>query len=332
MKGIILAAGKGTRMRELSDYLPKPLIPIANKPMLEHTIGAMVDAGVREIVLVVSFKHRMIRDHIGDGAAFGAKINYILQEEPLGTGHAVMITEQLIGNNDFVLVFGDIMTPARNIGNIVGRFTTDQPEAILSVHRVDDPYTGAAVYINGNRIVRIIEKPKKGTSTTNFDNAGIFVLRPDVFAVLKQVGLSPRGEYELTDIFSQMVAENKKLQAFQLEGYWHNVSSPEELLNTNRSMITDLAGTTSIIAKSAETGTAVIGENVSIGPEAVIGDNTKIENAIIGGGAHIGPGATIKNAIILADSQIKEESTIEGTADRTRIYAGRFNYENNQRA
>jgi glucose-1-phosphate thymidylyltransferase long form len=321
MKGLILAAGKGTRMRELSDHLPKPLIPIANKPMLEHTISAMVDAGVREIVLVVSFKHQMVRDHIGDGSALGAQIEYILQEEPSGTGHAVMIAEQLIGNNDFVMVFGDIMTPDRNIHNIVDRFTTDKPQAILSVHRVDDPYAGAAVYVEKGRVTRIIEKPEKGTSTTSFDNAGIFVLRPEVFDMLKQVELSPRGEYELTDIFTQMVDEKRNLQAFQLQGYWHNVSTPEELLNTNRSIIADLTGITSIIADSAETGTAIIGDNVSIGPEVKIGNNTKIENAIISSGADIGADSTIKNAIILANSRIKDQTSIQGTPAKTQIYA-----------
>jgi len=339
MKGVILAAGKGTRMRRISHHIPKPLLPIANRPMLEHTISAMVEAGVPDIVLVVSFKHEMIRRHLGDGDRLGARISYILQEKPLGTGHALMITEQHVRGDQFLMVFGDIMTPARNIRNIVDRFRSDRPQAMLSVHRVGDPYRGAAVYIENSRVVKIIEKPPRGTSTTNFDNAGVFVLGPEVFDMLRQVGLSPRGEYELTDIFSRMVEEKKDLRAFELEGYWHNVSSPEELVNTNRSMIEDALQLGSekidpsarvaapeklsdlcLIGPGCRIEKAVIACNVSIGAGTRIGPDCTIENAIIDRGADIGAGSTIKNAIILRNARISANSKIIGATEAVQFY------------
>jgi dTDP-glucose pyrophosphorylase len=332
MKAVVLAAGKGVRMGTLTDHCAKPLLPVANKPILGWTLEALRAADVRDVLLVVGHRQEQIRRVVGDGAAYGLHVEYVEQPAMQGTGEATMCARAFTGDEPFVLVFGDIVTPPPNFAALVREFRRTLPEAMLTTHWVEDPCTGAAVYVEDGVVARIVEKPPKGTATTHFDNAGIFVFGPSIYELLDQVALSPRGEYELTDALHMLTQGSGTLRAFALEGFWSNVTSPEELLRTNRRMLVHLRTTGlqteatgvhafAIADETARVGDCVIGENVSIGPGSTVGDDAALTWAVLCEGASVGKGATVEYAFLLPRAAVADGATAIGSPDEIRIVA-----------
>ena len=332
MKGVVLAAGKGVRMRELTQHYAKPLLPVANKPIVGWTLEALRAAGVDEVLLVVGYRRDQVRRAVGDGAAYGLRVDYVEQPTMRGTGEAAMLARAFTGDGPFVLVFGDVLTPPHNIPALVRRFEHTAPDAIVTTHWVEDPYAGAAVYVEDGQVTRIVEKPPRGSSTTHFDNAGIFVFTPLVYELLDRVGLSPRGEYELTDALHMLTQEGRTLRAFELDGFWANVTSPEELLRTNRRMLAhrrsmneqpDLAGLHpfAIADPTARFGRCVIGENVSLGAGSTIGDDAALTWAVVGENAVIGHGATVEYAFVLPGAHVAPGAAVVGSQGEALIVA-----------
>lgn len=238
MKAIILAAGKGTRMKEITKEIPKPMVKINGKPMLEYILTFIKNAGITEFGIVIGYKHSIVQDYFHDGSGFGISITYIKQEVLNGTGAALHITKDYAENNPFFFTFGDVITPAENYKGMVDYYTSTKCDALLGLNTTDDPYKGAAVYINeGNTIVKMIEKPPKGTSTTNLNNAGLMILNPDIFTYTPRLKLSPRGEYELTDVFGMLCEDGRCLKAYVLSGYWKDVGNPTDLAIANKILL-----------------------------------------------------------------------------------------------
>lgn len=234
MKGVILAAGKGTRMKDITKTIPKPMVVVQGKPMLEHIVTAIAAAGITEIGLVVGYKKEIVIDHFGDGSAFGVSITYIEQKVQDGTGAALHLAHEFAAGNDIFFTFGDIMTPVENYRGMIDLFQSSECDALLGLNTVEDPYRGAAVYLDDdNNIVKMIEKPPKGTSTTNLNNAGLMVLTSDIFSYTGRLPLSSRGEYELTDVFGMFREEGRPMKGYVLSGYWKDVGTPEDLANMN---------------------------------------------------------------------------------------------------
>jgi dTDP-glucose pyrophosphorylase len=332
MKAVVLAAGKGVRMGPLTDHCAKPLLPVANKPILGWTLEALLDAGVREVLIVVGHRQEQIRGAIGDGDAYGLRVEYVEQPAMRGTGEATMCARTFTGDEPFVLVFGDIIMPPPNLPALVRRFRRTAPDAMLTTHWVDDPCTGAAVYVEDGVVTRIVEKPPKGTATTHLDNAGIFVFTPIIYELLEQVGLSSRGEYELTDALHMLTQGPTTLRAFELEGFWSNVTSPEELLRANRRMLVHLRATGrhveavglhafAIADETARVGDCVIGENVSLGPGTSVGDYAALTWAVLCEGASVGKGATVEYAFLLPGAVVPDRSAVVGSQQAIRIVA-----------
>ncbi len=323
MKGVVLAAGKGVRMRQLTEDIPKPLLPIANKPMLQYTLEAFKNAAVTEILIVVAYLKEQIEDFFGNGEKFGVHIQYAVEQKLLGTGEAAMLAEEFAADQPFLLAFSDILTPQKNFAHLIQDFLQHGPDAILSVYRVDDPCTGAAVYVKDGLITKIIEKPEKGTSTTNYNNAGIFILAPGIFEALKKIRPSPRGEIELTDAIQIMIENKVALRAFELEGFWSNISSPEDLLEANKLMIQSLQKRSrypvneniAIIGKNCSIQESEIGDNVSIADEVSIGKGSSISSAIICENVKIGSRVYIENAFIKKNTSIPDGEILRGKKD-----------------
>ncbi len=230
MKAVILAAGKGTRMKEITKEIPKPMVLIKGKPMLEHIVGTIRDAGITEFGVVVGYKQSVVQDYFGDGSSMGVSITYIEQEVQNGTGAALHLAKEFASGEPFFFTFGDVVTPGENYRGMLDYFHANACDALLGLNTVDDPYRGAAVYIDEDRnIVRMVEKPPQGTSTTNLNNAGLMVLGGDVFNFTARLKLSPRGEYELTDIFGMIREEGRRLKGYVLSGYWKDVGTPQDL-------------------------------------------------------------------------------------------------------
>ena len=234
MKAVILAAGKGTRMKEITKEIPKPMVLIKGKPMLEHIIGLIRGAGIAEFGLVVGYKQSVVQEYFGDGSALGVSITYIEQEVQNGTGAALHLAKDYVCGEPFFFSFGDVVTPGENYLGMLNFFRENECDALLGLNTVDDPCRGAAVYIDeDHNIVRMVEKPPPGTSTTNLNNAGLMVLGGDVFGYTARLTLSPRGEYELTDVFGMLREEGRGLKGYVLSGYWKDVGTPLDLDNAN---------------------------------------------------------------------------------------------------
>jgi NDP-sugar pyrophosphorylase family protein len=226
---LLLAAGKGTRMKSLTDEVPKPMLAVAGRPILEHIVEALHAAGIERITIVVGYHADRIREHFGDGARLGVRIAYRTQERQDGTAQALLLGRDAI-RDPFLLGWGDILTDRRNYFGLLERFAATRPDGLLSVNWVEDPCRGAAVYVdNASRIVRIVEKPPPGTATTHWNNAGLAVFAPIVFEYAERVPRSPRGEYEIPDAIAAMIADGRRVDAYPLEGHWNDVGTPEDL-------------------------------------------------------------------------------------------------------
>ncbi|MDB6152511.1 MAG: Nucleotidyl transferase, partial [Chthoniobacteraceae bacterium] len=226
-----LAAGRGTRMRELTDELPKPMIPVRGKPILQHIVEGVRDAGVEQILIVVGYRADVVRDFFGTGARFGVAIEYADQVVQDGTGRVVELARDFAGADSFVLSYGDILVNPANYRRLVA---LGEAEAIVSVKKNEDVSKGGAVFINERfELTDLREKPKPGEPTSPWYNAGIYTFRPSIFEFTARLEKSPRGEYELTDAIRELAQSGKVVQAFELEGEWADVRDPEVLAELN---------------------------------------------------------------------------------------------------
>lgn len=222
-----MAAGRGTRMKSLTDDRPKPMLPLSGRPMLAHLIERMEQAGVREILIITGYRAEMVEDYFRQHPPAQARLSYRLQQPQNGTGSAALLGREFAADDPFLLTFGDILVDAETYREMFRLFAGAQ--AVLAVKAVDDPYQGAAVYVEGDRVAKVIEKPPKGTSTTHWNNAGIYCVGSGIFDELARVKLSPRGEYELTDAIQQMLAAGVEFGWHEIKGFWRDVGRPEDL-------------------------------------------------------------------------------------------------------
>jgi len=227
---VLLAAGRGTRMKGLTEDVPKPMLPVDGRPLLEHITIALRDSGIEHFVVIVGYHADRIRDHFGDGRRFDVRIDYRIQEVRDGTAGALRLAEDAIAERPFLLGWGDILTARANYTRLLDRFADGAADLVLAVNWVEDPHRGAAVYADDDgRIERIVEKPPPGTSTTHWHNAGIAVANSALFTHAARVPRSPRGEFEIPDALTAMIAEGRRLEVVPLEGAWLDVGTPEDL-------------------------------------------------------------------------------------------------------
>ncbi|TMP90706.1 MAG: nucleotidyltransferase family protein, partial [Verrucomicrobia bacterium] len=197
-KAVLLAAGRGIRMRELTVELPKPMIEVRGKPVLQHIVEGLRDAGIREFFIIVGYRADAVQNFFGDGSRYRIAIQYATQVVQDGTGRVVDIARNFAGNSAFILSYGDILVDPQNYKSIVD--LPDDIEAIITVTRGEDVSKGGAVFLNEQmELVDLREKPKSGEPTSPWYNAGIYAFRPSIFEFTAKLQPSPRGEYELTD-------------------------------------------------------------------------------------------------------------------------------------
>lgn len=233
MRALILAAGKGTRLGALTANCPKPLLDLGGKPILENIMLPIRDAGVSEFVIITGYLAEQIENHLGDGERLGVSVKYIRQDNPQGTGEAVHLARELLSGEPFLMTYGDIVISPQNCGGILREFTGHASDLVMGLNWMDDPAAGGAVYVDeSNRVTRMEEKPAPGTSTTNWNSAGLMVFNPVVFEHTAALKPSKRGEYELTDAIVSMLTAGLVVRGYPLEGYWSDVGTPEDLERT----------------------------------------------------------------------------------------------------
>ncbi len=312
MRAVILAAGEGTRMRPLTENKPKVMLPLANKPMLEHTLLAARDAGITDILLIVGYRKESIIDYFGDGSRLGLNIEYVTQERQRGTGDAFGMAA---GHFDrcFVAMNGDITVSAAHLKKLACR----KEDAVISVKQVANPTAYGVIETNGALVTRIVEKSPQ--PPTNMANAGVYLFNPSIFEAIEKTTLSPRGEIEVTDSLQTLIDSGKSVGYEVMGEDWMDIGRPWDLLTANELMLKAMkpvvegevepnatlkgpvsVGKGTIVRNGAYiVGPVVIGENCDIGPNCFIRAHTSIGN-----NAHVGNAVEIKNSILMNGTKI----------------------------
>lgn len=231
-RAVLLAAGKGTRMRELTNELPKPMIAVRGKPILQHIVEGLAAAGVREVLIVVGYRAEVVQAFFGDGAEFGVAVQYVKQVVQDGTGRVVELAREFAGTQPFVLSYGDILIEPENYRRLVA---LGEAEALVSVkHNPGEIAKGGAVFVNERfEMTDLREKPQPGEPTSPWYNAGVYTFRPSIFTHTALLEKSPRGEYELTDAIRALAQQTGQVLAYELTGAWADVRDPEILAELN---------------------------------------------------------------------------------------------------
>ena len=229
-KAVILAAGRGTRMGDLTEDLPKPMMEVKGTPILESIVRGLVANGIEKILIVVGYKKEVILDYFGNGERFDCEIEYIEQVVQDGTGKVVELAKSFAGSDPFILSYGDILVPEESYAPLVDFTDVDGK---LTVKIDQDVRKGGAVFIEGGMVTDLIEKPEAGQPTSPYYNAGIYSFSPTIFDYTAKLELSPRGEYELTDAIKAQVKDGLKIAAVELSGEWADVRDPGVLRELN---------------------------------------------------------------------------------------------------
>lgn len=315
MKALILAGGKGTRLRPITFTRAKQLVPVANKPILFYAIEAIRDAGITDIGVIVGDTADEVRAALGDGSRWGTTITYLPQEAPLGLAHAVKIAEDFMAGDPFVMYLGDNLI-ASGITRFVDEFRDGGCEAqILLAHVPNASQFGVVELGAQGQIIRLIEKPADPPSDLAL--VGVYLFSNDVFEAVNAIKPSPRGELEITDAIQWLVDNGRIVRPHVIGGWWKDTGKLEDMLEANRIMLDAMAPVQ--VSQPGE-GTAIhgrvgIGEHTTIidsvvrGP-VIIGHGCEIRNAYIGPYTSVGDGckvlgSEVEHSIMLRDSRIE---------------------------
>ncbi|MDR5671735.1 N-acetylglucosamine-1-phosphate uridyltransferase [Halalkaliarchaeum sp. AArc-CO] len=303
MQTVVLAAGKGTRMRPLTESRPKPMLPVAGSPLVEHTVDAAVEAGASRLVIVVGYRGDLIRDQFGDSYR-GVPIAYAEQPTQRGTADAVAQAASSLDEEPFVVLNGDSLYDVDSLSRLYGG-----GPAVAS-YRVEDPTSYGVLLLDGEQVTGVIEKPDDPPS--NLINAGAYVF-PETALGWLDVGESKRGELELTDVLER-TCESTDVRSVTVRR-WLDVGRPWELLEANEWKLEEIddvqRGEVSpdatlsgqvFVARGAEIREGVTLEGpVYVGPDATVGPNAYVRGATaIGAGAHVGHAVEIKNSVLMS--------------------------------
>lgn len=316
--GVVLAAGEGRRLEPLTNRRPKPMLPVADKPLLEHVLIAAKDAGISEFVFVIGYERDRIQTHFGDGDQWDVSIQYAIQDKQLGTAHALEAAADLVGDQ-FVVLNGDRIIEPSIVSQVCERVTADAAPAAVAVTRLSNATSYGVVGLDGNRVTNIVEKPTE--STSDIINAGVYAFDRSIFDAIDRIDSGVDGEYKLTDAINAL-AEEQSVAAVRYDGWWLDVSYPWDLLSVTGQILDRTAEATApetdgyvadgaYVADSASIGQhTVVGRGSSIGQNVRIGPNATVERSVVFPDTTIGAGAVVKDCIVGANASIGANSTV----------------------
>ncbi|MFQ5815477.1 MAG: bifunctional sugar-1-phosphate nucleotidylyltransferase/acetyltransferase [Candidatus Hydrothermarchaeaceae archaeon] len=317
MKAVVLVAGRGTRLEPVTSDLPKCMLPLAGKPVLEHILLALKGADVRDIVMLVGYKKESIRDYFGDGVGWDLSIKYLEQRERLGTAHAIGRVKM---NEDFLVINGDTLYSADDIKRIA---KAHSEVATFGVRRVDDPTHYGVVKVENGHVKEIVEKPKSHIS--DLVNVGLYAFSPKIFEAIKKTKKSERGEYEITSSIEQLIEEGEKVKAVETVGLFSDIGNPWNYLDSNQVMLEAMEGEVKgeIEEYAKVKGKLCLGESsivrsgtyieepVYIGKNTVVGPNAYLRGyTAIGDNCRVGNAVEIKNSVIMDNTYIPHLSYV----------------------
>jgi len=330
---VILVGGQGTRLKPLSDYLPKPMMPVLNQPFLAHTIAYLKKFGIGEITLALSYLPKVVQGYLGDGSKLGVKLNYTMEDSPLGTAGAVKNAEQHL-NTTFAVLNGDIFTDL-DITDMLTFHQHKKAEATIALAWVDNPSAfGVVETETDGRVRRFMEKPDPERITTNWINAGIYILEPEV---LKYIPAQTHYMFE-RGLFPQLIELDEPVYGYPFRGYWIDMGTPEKYWCLNCDLLQGKVSSPIInglhpegvcceedvaISPAAKiTGPVVIGKRCQIdqkahikgpaiiGADCYVGEEASIEETILWPGTSIGAGASLRQCIVSSSTRIEERKQV----------------------
>ena len=322
MKGLILAGGKGTRLRPLTINTPKPVVPVANSPFLLYQIDLMRSAGIEEIILSLSYQPRKIEDLLKDGSDYGVWIRYAVEGTPLGTGGAFKNAEENI-NSTTVVFNGDVLT-ALDLSAVIALHRERGAVATLVLTPVDNPSAYGLVETNADGWVqRFVEKPGPDEITCNTINAGIYVLEPSVLNYM------PKGEAYSFErgLFPTLLEHKEPVLSFVLDKYWIDIGTPQKYLEVHhdilsRKFMSQRVSKSALDRASLPAGAAVDEKSI-IGKDVTIRGGVRIENSVIGKNCKIDEGAQIIDSVIWSGNTIDADARISKSIIGKGCYIGR---------
>ncbi|SEQ64441.1 glucose-1-phosphate thymidylyltransferase [Lentzea xinjiangensis] len=314
MKALVLSPG----VRPAGHSLPRYVVPIANKPVLEYAVENLRDVGITEIGIVVGEGGREISELFGDGAHLGVSLTYLRQDAALGLAHCVRIARPFLGDDDFVLYLGDNVL-AEGIGQIADEFARLRPSAQVLVDKVADPSRyGVAEVDENSRVTRLVEHPREPRS--DLAMIGVYFFTPAIHPAVDAIEPSWRGEFEITDALQWLVTNERDVRARIYSGFWKDTGEVEDVLECNRELLmglrTDIQGV--VDAESRLIGEVVVEEGARVvrscivGP-AIIGAGTLVEESIVGPYTSIGADCRITESGV-ADSIVLNEASVHNVS------------------
>jgi len=299
LKGLILSGGKGTRLRPITHTSAKQLVPVANKPVLFYGIESLAEAGIRDIGIIIAPETGAeIQAAAGDGERFGVSITYIEQHAPRGLAHAVITAEDFLGDSPFVMYLGDNLL-RDGIVELAAQFRSERPDALILLTEVPDPENYGVAELDGDRVARLVEKPKEPTSDLAL--VGVYMFTPPILEAARAIQPSWRGELEITDAIQHLIDAGMTVDPHIVRGWWKDTGQVQDMLDANRLILDDL-------------DERIEGELIESRVEGrvVVEPGVTLERSTVRGPAIIGRGSRIANAYIGPYTAIAEDVTIDG--------------------
>jgi glucose-1-phosphate thymidylyltransferase len=311
MRALVLSGGEGSRLRPLTSTNAKQLIPVAGTPILFHALEAIRDAGISEVGVVVGPPNGAeVRAAVGDGSRWGVHITYVEQAAPLGIAHAVSIAADFVRGEPFLLYLGDNVL-LEGVARFVAEFERAEPEAQIFLSRVAEPEHFGVAVLDGERVVRLVEKPTEFVSDVAL--VGVYLFRDSILDACATLRPSWRNEYEITEAIQWLIDTGKTVRAEMVSGWWKDTGRPEDLLEANRMMLSRLTSQVEGEVDEASTlegavvvraGAKVIRSDVR-GP-VVIGAESVVEDS------HVGPDVSIESECTIVRSTIRDSIVMHG--------------------
>jgi mannose-1-phosphate guanylyltransferase/phosphomannomutase len=321
MKAVVMAGGFGTRIQPLTNSRPKPMLPIVNKPMMEHTMMTLKDLGITEFIVLLYFKPEIIKDYFGDGSDFGIKITYVVPDDDYGTAGAVKLAQEYIGDDNFIIISGDLVTDF-DFQKIFDYHAEKKSKLTITLTSVDNPLEFGVVIANEEgKIEKFLEKPSWGEVFSDTINTGIYIIEPEI---LDHIPKNENFDFS-KDLFPKLMREGIELMAGYSEGYWRDVGNPESYRDVYDDILTgkvnfEIDGEKTqfpdgvlyskeacIFDNSIEfVGTVVLGKNVTLKK------GVKLNNVVIGDNVTIGKDSKIRDTVIWNDVNIERNAKLDG--------------------
>ncbi|OGO19894.1 MAG: hypothetical protein A2Z15_04735 [Chloroflexi bacterium RBG_16_50_11] len=317
MKAVILVGGPGMRLRPLTENRPKPIVPVLNRPFLEHTLAHLKQFGIEDVILAMSYLPDAIQEYFGDGERCGMRLTYCVEKEPLGTAGAVKNAAEYL-DRSFVVLNGDDVFVELNLHEAFAFHSEKKAKATIFLTRVENPSAFGVVETDANqKVQRFIEKPPPGTETTHWINAGGYILEPEV---LEHV---PEGKHYMFEkgLFPLLLEIGEPVYGYHYERYWLDMGTPQKYFTLNMDLI--MSKVKSPLLPDYNNNEIYYSKNISVHstakiiPPVVIDDGCKIGRsvrikgpAVLGQGCHIQEGASLEKVILWDNAVIGRNSRL----------------------